>query len=149
MYWIVPGLLLLALSTWLTTVQGIGLWTAGLLLSSVVVPIALTAEYVAVDKEHESHAALRWGQMVLVHLLALILYSRIFDYDTRSLLSGTAVLIITTLLAARLFWPIVDKTSDAFIYGLTAGVLMGFMTWVLNYWRLTTLQGGLLLLVLL
>ena len=148
MYWIVPGLLLLGLATWLISVQEIGLWTAGLLISSVLIPISLASEYVAVDREDEGHSILRWAQMVLVHLLAFILYAAIFDYHGRSLLSGSAVLVITTLLAARLFWPIVDRSTEALIYGLTAGVLLGLMTWVLNYWRLSTLQGGLILLVL-
>jgi intracellular septation protein A len=146
MFWIVPGLLVLSLATWLTSAADIGLWTAGLLFSSILIPIALAAEYSAVEQVEGENTILRWGQAVLIHLLAFILYTRIFDYHTRSLLSGTAVLIITTLLAARLFWPIVGKSADAFIYGLTTGVLLGLMTWVLNYWRLTTLQGGLLLL---
>ena len=148
MSWIVPGLLVLSLATWLTSAANIGLWTAGLLFSSILIPIALAAEYAAVDQDEEYNSVLHWGQTVLIHLLAFSLYTRIFDYHTRSLLSGTAVLVITTLLAARLFWPQVEKTADAFIYGVTVGVLLGLMTWVLNYWRLSSLQGGLLLLAL-
>jgi len=126
MYWIIPGLLVTSLATWLVTVTDIGLWTAGLLFSSILIPLALAAEYAAVDKDHESRTILQWGQIVLIHLLAFILFSRIFDARARSLLSGTAVIIIASLLAARLYWPIVGDPSEALIYGATAGVLLGF-----------------------
>jgi intracellular septation protein A len=148
MYWIVPSLLVTALATWLVSVTDTGLWTAGLLVSSVLIPLALAAEYTAVNPEQGRRTVLQWGQTVLIHLLAFIIFARIYDINARSLLSGTAVLLITTLLAARLFWPVVEDSAEAFLYGATAGVLLGLMTWVLNYWRLTSLQGGLLLLAL-
>jgi len=148
MYWIVPGMLVTVLATWLVSVSDVGLWTAGILASMVLVPLALAVEYAGVDHEHDQSSLLQWGQTVLIHLLAFIVFARIYDVRARSLLSGTAVLIITTLLAARLYWPIVADTAEAFLYGATAGVLVGLMTWILNYWRLTSLQGGLLLLAL-
>ena len=110
MYWIVPGMLVTVLATWLVSVSDIGLWTAGILASMVLVPLALAVEYAAVDHEHDQSTLLQWGQTVLIHLLAFIVFSRIYDVRARSLLSGTAVLIITTLLAARLYWPIVGDT---------------------------------------
>ena len=60
----------------------------------------------------------------------------------------TAVLIMATLLAARMYWPTSKTTSEAFVYAAVVGVNLGLFTWVLNYWQLTTLQGGLLLLAL-
>ncbi|HET6443327.1 MAG TPA: hypothetical protein VFI27_02005, partial [candidate division Zixibacteria bacterium] len=137
MYWIVPGMLVTVLATWLVSVSDVGLWTAGILASMVLVPLALAVEYAGVDHEHDQSSLLQWGQTVLIHLLAFIVFARIYDVRARSLLSGTAVLIITTLLAARLYWPIVADTAEAFLYGATAGVLVGLMTWILNYWRLT------------
>jgi intracellular septation protein A len=148
MYWIVPGLLVTALATWLVSITDTGLWTAGLLISCVLIPLALAAEYSAVNPDQGQRTILQWGQTVLIHLLAFIIFTRIYDVRARSLLSGTAVLLVTTLLAARIYWPIVGGSAEAFLYGVTAGVLLGLMTWVLNYWRLTSLQGGLLLLAL-
>ncbi len=148
MYWIVPSLLVTALATWLVSITDTGLWTAGLLISSVLIPLALAAEYTAVNPKQGRRSVLQWGQAVLIHLLAFIIFARIYDVNARSLVSGTAVLLITTLLAARLFWPVVEDSAEAFLYGATAGVLLGLMTWVLNYWRLSSLQGGLLLLAL-
>lgn len=148
MYWIVPSLLVTALATWLVTVTDTGLWTAGLLISSVLIPLSLAAEYAAIDPDPGTRTILHLGQTVLIHLLAFIIFTRIYDIRARSLLSGTAVLVVSTLLAARLYWPIVGESAEAFMYGATVGVLLGLMTWVLNYWRLTSLQGGLLLLAL-
>lgn len=148
MFWIVPGLLVAALAAWLVSMNDIGLWTAGLLISSILIPLALAAEYAAVDPAPRRRSALQWGQTVLIHLLAVIIFTRIYDVRARSLLSGTAVLLVTTLLAARVFWPLVEDVGSAFIYGVTCGVLLGLMTWVLNYWKLSSLQGGLLLLAM-
>lgn len=148
MFWIVPAMLVTALSAWLVGVADIGLWTAGLFASSILIPLALAAEYAAVNPDPARRTILQWGQTVLIHFLAAIIFTRIYDVRVRSLLSGTAVLIVTTLLAARIYWPIVGETAGAFLYGATAGVLLGFMTWVLNYWQLSSLQGGLLLFVL-
>ncbi len=148
MFWIVPGLLVAALAAWLVSVNDIGLWTAGLLVSSILIPLALAAEYAAVDPAPGRRSAIQWGQTVLIHLLAVIIFTRIYDIRARSLLSGTAVLVITTLLATRIFWPLVDDVGSAFLLGATTGVLLGLMTWVLNYWQLSSLQGGLLLLAM-
>lgn len=146
MFWIVPGLLVTALASWLVTITDLGIWTAGILVSSVLVPLALAAEYVSVDPDQRGRRIILWSQTVLIHLLAFIIYALIFDLRVRSLLSSTAVLVVTTLLAARLYWPIVENPRDAFIYGVTPGILLGLLNWVLSYWRLTTLQGGLVLL---
>ena len=57
-------------------------------------------------------------------------------------------LVAAALLSARLYWSSVRGTADAFAYGVTTGALLGLLTWVLNYWQLSSLQGGLLLLAL-
>lgn len=148
MFWIVPSLLAVSLAGWIDSTDSLGSWIIALLASGVVIPLAFVSEYQAVDPQQRSGTFLQWVQTVMVHLVALIIFSLIYDLQARSLLSGTAVLVVTLLLSARLFWPQANQTSSAFLYGLVAGMLMGQMTWVLNYWPLTALEGGLLLLVL-
>ena len=47
----------------------------------------------------------------------------------------------------RILWFEAGRARDAFLYGASAGLLLGLMSWAVNYWSLTAMQGGLLLLV--
>jgi hypothetical protein len=85
--------------------------------------------------------------MMLVHLTAVALFTFIYDARLRSLLSATAISLVTVLLATRLFWESKDDLAQAFQYGGVTGLIIGQVTWGLNYWRLSGLQGGLCLLL--
>jgi hypothetical protein len=148
MFWIVPGLLSMALVAWLDRMQiGVG-WTAVLLGCAVLLPLAFLVEYGEVDSAVVDFNWRPWVQVALVQLTAVILFTVIYDARLRSLVSGTAVLLIATLLAARLFWPLTPNLSQTFAYAAIVGMALGQMTWVFNYWRLSGLQGGFLLLLL-
>ena len=148
MFWIVPGLLSMALVAWLNRMQsGFG-WTAGLLGCAVLLPLALLVEYGEVDSAVQGVNWRPWVQVALIQLTAVILFTVIYDARLRSLVSGTAVLLVATLLAARLFWPLTPDLRQTFMYASIVGLLLGQMTWVFNYWRLSGLQGGFLLLLL-
>jgi len=147
-YWIMPAFLVVGLMSWLAAAGNQGLWMAGILLSACLIPAALATEYAQVDPLERQHALVHWSEIALIYIVAVMLYALIFDQRARSLLSGPAVMILTTLLAARVLYFSVKKSGDAFLYGSTAGVLLGLMTWVINYWPITTLQGGLLLFLL-
>jgi hypothetical protein len=146
-YWIIPGLLSLALASWLIRVDNLGLWTAGIILSAILFPVALAAEYLSISPTANKRIILQWGQRLLVYLAALILFTRIFDWRARTILSGTVVLFIAAILAARLYWMILVDRGNTILYGLAAGILLGQLTWVLNYWPLSSLQGGVILLI--
>ena len=147
MFWIVPALLCVGLVAWLNGVEDLGLWTLGLLVATFLVPLALLAEYMAVSPDVRRSGWLIWGQMLLVHLVALLLFTTIYGARLRGLLAGPAVLLATTLLAARLFWIVCSNVRLAFLYGAVAGLVLGQLVWVLNYWRLSSQRGGLLLLL--
>ena len=148
MFWIVPGLLSMALVAWLNRMQsGFG-WTAVLLGCAVLLPLALLVEYGEVDSAVQGVNWRPWVQVALIQLTAVILFTVIYDARLRSLVSGTAVLLVATLLAARLFWPLTPDLRQTFMYASIVGLLLGQMTWVFNYWRLSGLQGGFLLLLL-
>ncbi|GMQ78975.1 MAG: hypothetical protein BMS9Abin02_1524 [Anaerolineae bacterium] len=146
-YWIIPGLISLALASWLISVENLGLWTAGIIVSAILVPVALAAEYLSIGPSVKKRIILQWGQRLLVYLVALILFTRIFDWRARTILSGTAVLFVAAILAARLYWMILADRANTILYGLVAGILLGQLTWVLNYWPLSSLQGGVILLI--
>jgi hypothetical protein len=148
LFWIIPGLLGVALASWLSHIVGLGAWTVGLGASAILVPLALAGEYAAVDANKRREPWRLWAQQGLIYLIAALLFTRIYDLGARSLFSSTAVFVVTALLAARLFWPITGQPGSSFLYGGSMGVVLGQMTWVLNYGRLSGWRGGLLLLLL-
>jgi hypothetical protein len=147
-FWIVPGLLVVGMTAWLAAFEDIGLWTLGLMASAIIVPLSLAAEYAAVDPDQRGSAYAGWAETLLVYLAALILFTRIYDLGARALLSGTAVLIVAALLVTRLLWYTTSRPVLAAGYGLFVGLIVGLISWGLNYMPLSTAAAGLLLLVL-
>lgn len=148
MYWIGPGFLAVALGLWLNQLENANAWVMVLLACGLMVPLAFLIEYNEVGGDHYKAAWHHWGQLALIHLTAVILFTFIYEARARSLVSGTAVLCVAALLAARMFWPYSGYLAQTFQYAGIVGLALGQMTWVFNYWRLTALQGGLLLLLL-
>jgi hypothetical protein len=148
MFWIVPGLLMIGVASWLDRIGSVNAWRAVWLAGAVLLPLALVTEYNAVEPAQRHAPLWQWSQTALIHLAAVILFTLIYDARSRSLLSGTAVLTVAVLLAARLFWAVGSAPADAFRYGGVVGLVLGQVTWLLNYGRLSGLQGGLLLLLL-
>lgn len=147
MFWIVPGLLSMALLAWLNRLHGGWGWTAVLLGCAILLPLALLVEYGEVDASTQAVNGWSRVQLALIYLTAVILFTVIYDARLRSLVSGTAVLLIGTLLAARLFWLLTPNLHQTFLYAAIVGLALGQMTWVFNYWQLSGLQGGFLLLL--
>ncbi|HEX8599781.1 MAG TPA: hypothetical protein VF952_14865 [Chloroflexia bacterium] len=96
---------------------------------------------------------------VCAHLTAFLLYSTIYGLKVRALYSATAVALVTTLLVYEMLardasWhralgrPVEGRRSTQVILSAAAGLVLGQLTWGLNYWAaLTTLVGGACLLL--
>lgn len=146
-YWIVPALLSVALASWLSRITDVGLWILGLIVAAVLIPLALMAEYAAVSPQLRRDTWLQWAYGVLIHLVGLILFSALYDARLRGLLGAPFLFFGATLLAARLFWTQTNQARRAVLYGAVAGLLLSQLLLVLNYWPLSSLQGGLALLL--
>ncbi|HEY0068681.1 MAG TPA: hypothetical protein VGE04_01790 [Chloroflexia bacterium] len=96
---------------------------------------------------------------ICAHLTGFLLYSTIYGLKVRSLFSATAVGIITALLVYEMLrrdasWHLAlgrrveGRRSTQVILSVASGLVLGQLTWGLNYWAaLTTLVGGACLLV--
>ena len=146
-FWLMPALLVVGAAGLLVRVDGFGAWAIGLLFSAVAVPLALATEYYSVDPIRRQQPLLNWGEIVLIHLAALMMYVLIYGLRVRTLLSGPAVLLVTTLLVFRLFYFTASRPRQALYYALAAGGIAGILTWALNYVPLSDNQGALLLLL--
>jgi len=117
----------------------LGLASAGLLLALILV-----GQYHTTGGRNSLWA--RWGLNVVVYGAAIFFYALIYDLRARSLLSATGVSLVSGALALELLRS-EGGASRTWLYALVVGLIMGEVVWVLNYWGISALAGGSLLLL--
>lgn len=84
---------------------------------------------------------------ILIHVVAFFALSMVYINKVRSIFSATAVLIVGVLLLMQLTEGEDSLFARRLVYGLVGGVMLGQVTWVLNYWKATGWTGGAALLI--
>lgn len=87
------------------------------------------------------------AHVLVTHLVAFLALAMIYINKVRSLLSATTVAVVAGLLFLQLTDGERFPAERRLIYGLVGAVVLGEVTWALNYWPLTGWTGGALLLV--
>ncbi|MEZ4615005.1 MAG: hypothetical protein R2867_05755 [Caldilineaceae bacterium] len=104
--------------------------------------------HVTVERGQSGFRRARFILDALAYGAALLLFLFVYQTRTRSLLSGTLVAMTATLLAVEILRTTTERSLVVLTYGAIVGVILGQVTWALNYWwTLTNLNGGLLLLL--
>ena len=136
-------------------------------LAQVVVLGVAAVSFAAVywGQAHGSHTKDRYFVLaqtllnITAHVCAFLLFTAIYGLKVRSLYSATATGIVAFLLVYELLsrdtaWhksmkkAVEGRRSTVALLSLVAGLIVGELTWGLNYWAaLTTLIGGAFLLV--
>lgn len=116
-----------------------GLASAGLLLALIFV-----GQYHTMGERNSLWA--RWGLNIVVYGAAIFFYALIYGLRTRSLLSATGISLVSGALALELLRG-EGGGRRTWLYALVVGLLMGEVVWILNYWGVTALAGGSLLLL--
>ncbi|MFQ6000678.1 MAG: hypothetical protein ACE5LG_03320 [Anaerolineae bacterium] len=117
----------------------LGLASAGLLLALILV-----GQYHTMGERNSLWA--RWGLNVVVYGAAVFFYALLYGLRARSLLSATGVSLVSGALALELLRG-EGGASRTWLYALVVGLIMGEVVWVLNYWGISALAGGSLLLL--
>jgi hypothetical protein len=99
------------------------------------------------DDQH--YALARFVLTLLAYLSAFGIYSAIYAPRVRSAYSATAVTLITFLICLELLRGHQVDGRRATLYAGVLGLMVGEVTWALNYWLVGPLAGGLLMLVVL
>ena len=134
--------LLSLISAQLTLVIGLGL--TGILLTAVCVGL-----YHTIDIEDPHYRTARFVLNLTTYLLALVLFLIVYESRARSVLTASINLGLSAMLAVELLRGAEFASRRQILqYGLVIGIVMGEATWALNYWQLSGLTGGLLLLLL-
>ena len=123
--------------------QVIVMLSAGVLLAA-----ALYSLYATVEPGQPGFRRARFVLDALSYGAALLLFLFVYQTRTRSLLSSTLVMVTAALLAIEILRTSTPRTGLVLIHGSIVGLLLGQITWALNYWPLLPgLTGGLLLLL--
>jgi len=99
------------------------------------------------DADEQARSYARIVHTLVVHGVALVTLSMIYINKLRSLYSGTAVLLLGGLLLLQLSEAEDIPLDRRVLYAVVGGLVLGEVTWALNYWRATGWLGGAVLLV--
>jgi hypothetical protein len=120
----------------------LALASSGILLAS-----AFFALYATVEQGRPRFRRARLFLDAMAYGSALLLFLFVYQTRIRSLLSGTLIAITAMLLAVEILRTATNRASVALSYGAVIGLILGQVTWALNYWLLPGLTGGLFLLL--
>jgi hypothetical protein len=147
-FWALP-MALTIISTYVLTLTTVGLLRVlALLGSGALLALAFFCLYATVERGQTGYRRARFILDALAYGSALALFLFVYQTRTRSLLSGTLVAMTAILLAVEILRTIVLRSRLVFVYSAIIGLLLGQVTWALNYWALPGLTGGLLLLLI-
>jgi hypothetical protein len=145
---VLPGLLVILATQTLGFAPNPVTWALGLAVVGVLLWLTLMAEFrqVAADPA-ASRLAHLWRQVV-GYGLALAFFLLIYQTRSRSALSATGVLLVSSMITLALLRPYPDTISSTWLLTAIIGLIMGQLTWALNYWRGGALSVSLFLLLI-
>ena len=147
-YWGAPTGLILVAVFLLPLAPSTAYWVLGLIGVGVALGLTVAGIYYTIDPFQRGYRRARLGLNAITYALALLLFLVVYRTRERSLVSATQVLLVSSLLALELLRSTGRPTILVALYAGISGLLLGQATWALNYWRLDSLTGGLVLLVL-
>jgi hypothetical protein len=145
--WILPALVVLSTVLLLGVYRGLTPLVAAALLTFLGLLIGPICRHImTVDGERGRETA-RVLFTLIVHGVAFLALAMIYIHKVRSMFSATAVLIVGVLLLLALSEGEAEFFSRRLVYALVGGIMLGQVTWALNYWQATGWTGGAVLLV--
>jgi len=123
-------------------------WALGLIATGVALGLSLAGLYHTTDPFQQGYRRARLGLNALTYTVALLLFLVVYSTRARSIISATEIWLVSSLLALELLRGTGRPTVMVTLYTAIVGLVLGQATWVLNYWRLHSLTGGMVLLVL-
>ena len=146
-YWILPGLLGLAVARLLAQAPTQLVWAAGLVATGVLFVIVLIAEYTTVDSLAPSYPQARLFLNVVAYTLAFVVFNLVYQTRGRSLITATAMLVIAFALALDLLWGTRVEASRTTIMAAVVGLILGESSWAMNYWQISSWSGSIVLML--
>jgi hypothetical protein len=146
-FWILPALIALGAALFLRLFGGGLPVVGGLALAAVLLTLVMLAEYLSVDPREPAFAVARLALNLATYLAAFSLFTAIYATKERSLYTATTATLVSTLLAIELYRSADAPPRRTWLYAIITGLMIGEVTWGLNYWPIGGLAGGVILLL--
>lgn len=146
-FWMLPGLLVFLATQTLGLAPNTVAWAIGLAGVGLLLWLTIIAQYHHVVAEATAHRWLRLWHQLIGYAVALALFIIIYHPRSRSALSATAILLVSSMIALALLRQKSEALSKTWLFAVVIGLALGQITWTLNYWRISTLHAGLVLLL--
>jgi hypothetical protein len=148
-FWALPMALAIIAPFVLLQAETRELQVLGLVVAGALLALTFFSLYSTVEPGRPGYRRGRLLLDALVYGSALLLFLFVYQTGIRSLLSGSLIAFTALLLAVELLRGASDQVGLVLSYGLIVGLILGEVTWALNYWKLLPdLTGGLLLLLI-
>ena len=147
-FWGLPGTITVAAMTILQESDVLVFQLTTLALAVLLILLIISAQYRTINSSDRYYRSARLALNFTVYLAAFILFLVVYGDKSRSLLSATTILLVSSLLALELLRESPKGISNAWLYASITGVIMGQITWALNYWTVSALAGGAFLLLI-
>lgn len=147
-FWGLPSALTVIAALLLPLSKSVLVQTGALLAVGGLFPLSLYLLYATVEPGRPGFRRARILLNVLAYACAFLLLLLVYQTRTRSLLSGSLVAATAMLLAIELLRGASERVSQVMLYVLIIGLVLGQVTWALNYWILSGVTGGLLLMLI-
>jgi uncharacterized membrane protein len=145
--WTVPALTVLIADLVLAHAPSRLVWVGSLILTGILLSLTMTAEYHTIDPQDAKFGSSQVFLSIMIYALALAIFVFVYGMKSRSLLSATTLLVVTTLLALERLRVTGRDLSTIGSYALFSGMIVGESVWALNYSQVPAAMGGLLLLL--
>jgi hypothetical protein len=145
---ILPALTALVVGALLSRMEGFQSWLLTMVAGMVVLGVVTTSEFRSLEPSELVRPGARLLAATLVYAIALILLTLISTAGLRALLAGPAVFVVTSLLTVRFLWSTEHRSGRVALYSGIIGLVMAQVIWALNYWRISPVSSGLLLLMI-
>ena len=146
-FWPLPAFVTLTAAMLVPTLYGRPVWLLGLALTFVVLAAVLLGQYQAIDPDTRYYDRARLLLTLIAYGAAFFLYAAVSAAHMRSLVSAPALLGVSVVLGLTLLRGAADEWRRAWVYALACGLVVGELTWTLNYWAIGALGTAALLLL--
>jgi Protein of unknown function (DUF5656) len=146
-FWALPVALVVVALFLLPVAPSQSYWFLGLILTGAALGISMAGIYYTIDPFARGYRRARLGMNALTYAVALVLFLVVYRSRARSIVSATEVMLVSGLLALELLRGSGRPMLMITLYAGITALVLGQVTWALNYWRLASLTGGLVLLV--
>ncbi len=147
-FWALPMALAIIVTMLLTRLPTPLLQVMALLLAAGLFILAFFSLYMTVEPGQQGFRRSRLMLNLLTYTAAVALFLFVYQTRARSLVSATLVAVTAMLLAVELLRSSTTSTGTVLNFGAAVGLILGEVTWALNYWPLPDLTAGLLLLLI-